>query len=204
MEARGGGRLSNQGRGREGGERLPRRELQRHYPLPLDTRNLLTMHPTAALQHVGLALQRLIWYARPWEMNQEHQHSILGEIATQSQSPSQRPEQLADALMALHTRAEAAQQSLSEVGWKVRAFSAVVQWRLVTGLGAAGILEGAGMVLHRLYGFSYLPGSSLKGLVRQYLWLNGHANEDDPLVIQMFGSQERRGEVSFWDALPEA
>ena len=59
------------------------------------------------------------------------------------------------------------------------------------------------MVLHRLYGFPYLPGTSLKGLLRHYLWLNGHVDKDDPLLLRIFGSQEQRGEVLFWDGLPE-
>ena len=60
------------------------------------------------------------------------------------------------------------------------------------------------MVLHRLYGFPYLPGSSLKGLVRHYLWIEEQRHDTDPLIERMFGSPTQRGAVIFWDALPEA
>ena len=176
----------------------------RHYPIPRETRSLLSTQPAKALQHPGLAFQRLIWYAKPWEMDQKHQQDILKELASQSQNLGKPPGLLARALQELHARVEGACQSLRKRGWHARSFSATVEWRLVTGLGAASVLEGSGMVLHRLYGFPYLPGTSLKGLVRHYLWLNGHINEDDPLLIRIFGSQEQRGEILFWDGLPES
>jgi CRISPR-associated protein Cmr6 len=78
-----------------------------------------------------------------------------------------------------------------------------VEWRLVTGLGSAGVLEGSGMTLHRLYGFPYLPGSGLKGLVRHYLWLDERRGDADPLITRILGSPGQRGEVIFWDAWPE-
>lgn len=175
----------------------------RYYPLPRETRSLLSAHAAAALQHPGLAFQRLIWYAKPWEIDQKHQHDILKELASQSQNLGRTPGCLGTALQAIHTRAAAGRQSLAKVGWHARSFSATVEWRLVTGLGAASILEGSGMVLHRLYGFPYLPGSSLKGLVYHYLRFNECADNDHSLLMRIFGSQERRGEVLFWDGLPE-
>lgn len=51
---------------------------------------------------------------------------------------------------------------------------------LTLGLARASALENAGLTLHAIYGFPYLPGSGLKGLARSYaetIWLAG---QDDP------------------------
>jgi CRISPR-associated protein Cmr6 len=137
-------------------------------------------------------------------MDQKHQARILDGIATRTQVFSRESSPYTTALKALHARTEAAQQTLAQAGWQARSLSATVDWRLVTGLGTAGVLEGSGMVLHRLYGFPYLPASSLKGLVRHYLWIEEQREEADPLIERMFGSPTQRGAVIFWDALPEA
>ena len=220
MDARGSGRSGQAGgRGRDhrpqdarapqgaGGQRGGRQSNTRplrHYPLPLDTQRLLSSSPDAAFAHPGLAFQRFIWYDRQWQMEQKHQARILNDLVKQTKSISGESSAFNKALKALHTRADAAQQMLSDAGWQVRSLSGTVDWRLVTGLGAAGILEGSGMVLHRLYGFPYLPGSSLKGLVKHYLRIEEQLKDTDPLMERMFGSQGQRGAVIFWDALPEA
>jgi CRISPR/Cas system CMR subunit Cmr6 (Cas7 group RAMP superfamily) len=94
-------------------------------------------------------------------MEQRHQARILEEIAARTQVISRESRTFTAALKALHARIEAAQQTHAQAGWQARPLSATVDWRLDTGLSAAGILEGSGMVLHRLYGFPYLPGSRL-------------------------------------------
>jgi CRISPR-associated protein Cmr6 len=193
-----------QGASGQRGGRQPNTLPSRHYPHPLDTQRGFTSSPEAAFAHPGLAFQRFIWYDRQWQMEQKHQARILNELATQTQVISRESSTFNKALKALHTRTDAAQQMLSEAGWQVHSLLGTVEWRLVTGLGAAGILEGSGMVLHRLYGFPYLPGSSLKGLVRHYLWIEERRDDVDPVIERMFGSQGQRGAVMFWDALPEA
>jgi CRISPR-associated protein Cmr6 len=156
-----------------------------------------------ALQHLGLAFERLIWYARPWEMDQKHQQEVLAEIANRAAEVRRSAGILPEALAALHERLEAARHSLQLVGWHSNTFTAAVDWRLVTGLGTAGVLEGAGMVLHPLYGFPFLPGSSVKGLVRHYLCFDSQNERDDSRLGRLFGSQDQRGGVIFWDAFPD-
>ena len=41
-------------------------------------------------------------------------------------------------------------------------------WRVIPGLGNASVFE-TGMTLHHIYGFPYLPASSIKGIVRSWL-----------------------------------
>ena len=44
------------------------------------------------------------------------------------------------------------------------------QWRLAVGVGSSGPLE-TGMTLHHLYGFPYIPASSIKGIARACSYL---------------------------------
>jgi CRISPR-associated protein Cmr6 len=219
MDARGRGRSDQPGgRGRDfgtqrqspprggstqRGEGASGTRSRRHYPLPLDTQQLLGNSPAMAFTHPGLAFQRFIWYELPWQIDQKHQQRVLNDIATRTLALSKETSTFSKALKALHDRTEAAQQMLIRVGWHARSLSGTVDWRLVTGLGAAGILEGSGMVLHRLYGFPYLPASGLKGLIKHYLRIEEQPNDADPLNVQIFGDQEQRGTVVFWDAIPE-
>src|SRR5262249_3738575 len=49
-----------------------------------------------------------------------------------------------------------------------RAWSRVTSGALTLHLARASALENAGLCLHPLYGFAYLPGTGLKGLARAY------------------------------------
>ena len=57
---------------------------------------------------------------------------------------------------------------LKQSGGYVDIFELKTNSRLVVGLGDSNALE-VGMTLHPLYGFPYIPGSSLKGLCRSWL-----------------------------------
>ncbi|NLY39814.1 MAG: type III-B CRISPR module RAMP protein Cmr6 [Firmicutes bacterium] len=82
-------------------------------------------------------------------------------------------------------------------------------WRFATGLGLNHPIEN-GMAWHHTLGVPYLPGSSLKGLIRAWVeqWLE-HSKDD---INRIFGSQETGsnnepigvGSVIFFDALPVA
>lgn len=73
-------------------------------------------------------------------------------------------------------------------------------------LARASALENAGICLHPIYGFAYLPGSGLKGMARAYAQTIVAAREAD--VVAVFGNEtgERRdqcaGQVVFHDAWP--
>jgi len=98
---------------------------------------------------------------------------------------------------------------------------AATTWRCETAgpltlhLSRASALENAGICLHPLYGFVYLPGSGLKGMARAYattVWLpaqpdQGEAKDD---IRSVFGNEpgepnqerQRAGAVVFHDAWP--
>ncbi|MCL0057760.1 type III-B CRISPR module RAMP protein Cmr6 [Dehalococcoidales bacterium] len=52
-------------------------------------------------------------------------------------------------------------------GYNIERLTGKVVWRMVVGLGTTHPLE-TGMTLHQLYGFPYIPGSSVKGLARSF------------------------------------
>ena len=86
---------------------------------------------------------------------------------------------------------------------------ASVDGRLVIGLGHKGPLE-IGLTLHHTWGIPYLPGSALKGLCARVassrvegweIFREPAAPGEDPGLFEtMFGSEKRRGRVTFHDA----
>ncbi len=83
-------------------------------------------------------------------------------------------------------------------------------WRFVSGLGMGHVLE-TGFVWHKILGVPYLPGSSVKGLIRAWAdpktdkegehlgWGDPDAWEE---VKRLFGDQEGAGRLIVFDALP--
>jgi CRISPR type III-B/RAMP module RAMP protein Cmr6 len=94
---------------------------------------------------------------------------------------------------------------------------ATTDWRMVVGLGGESVLE-TDITLHHIYGFPFIPGSALKGLVRMYaaledknMYLDKGQGEKAPSkeidtdpkdILRIFGSQEMAGSVVFFDAMP--
>ncbi|MGH3925185.1 MAG: type III-B CRISPR module RAMP protein Cmr6, partial [Pseudonocardiaceae bacterium] len=72
--------------------------------------------------------------------------------------------------------------------------------RLITGSGA-GLPEVNSTIVHPVYGYPYLPGSSLKGAARAEA-----VRQQCPELIAIFGgspeSEKEPGEVRFFDAVP--
>ncbi|MEI6313615.1 MAG: type III-B CRISPR module RAMP protein Cmr6 [Syntrophus sp. (in: bacteria)] len=84
--------------------------------------------------------------------------------------------------------------------------------RLSIGFGDAGPLD-TGITLHRLYGIPYLPATAVKGVCRAWalndiamgLGVTRLSPEDEDRhdhFRRIFGNQNRRGEVHFYDAFP--
>lgn len=92
-------------------------------------------------------------------------------------------------------------------GYSVKTLSLKTDYRLVIGLGSAHVLE-TGLVLHPVYGFPYIPSSSIKGLTRAYAERFGNAISND--LREVFGSEDkdvvsennREGRVIFLDGIP--
>lgn len=71
-------------------------------------------------------------------------------------------------------------------------------------LARAGSYENAGLCLHPVYGFAYIPGTGLKGMARAYAANIAKAPEE--LLERVFGAEPKEadaaGEVVFFDAWP--
>lgn len=84
---------------------------------------------------------------------------------------------------------------------------------MVIGMGLNHPIEN-GMLFHHTLGAPYLPGSSVKGLIRAWAeqWTEGKDKVNDEELLQIFGSKNRfknnkddntqAGSVLFFDALP--
>ena len=84
-------------------------------------------------------------------------------------------------------------------GGRVRVFKTVS--RFVTGLGRSHPVEN-GFAWHPTLGTPYLPGSSVKGMVRAWATAeDGCDGEGDPLW-RLLGDLDRAGIISFLDAVP--
>ncbi|MBB5149084.1 type III-B CRISPR module RAMP protein Cmr6 [Ureibacillus thermosphaericus] len=97
----------------------------------------------------------------------------------------------------------------------LRAFS---EGKLLIGTGAIHVLEST-LTIHQIYGVPYIPASSMKGLVRNWV-VQAFFNGEDPfdqktdktldekqkivkaIMIDIFGDKEHRGKAQFYDVFP--
>ena len=79
-----------------------------------------------------------------------------------------------------------------------RPYVGKVYWRLVVGLGQESIYE-TSITLHRNYSVPFIPGSAVKGTV--YHYAKEYKNLSATEIIEIFGNQNKKGKVIFFDAL---
>ena len=72
----------------------------------------------------------------------------------------------------------------SEVKLKGERIIATLKSRLIVNQ-AGGILENAGLCLHRHFGYPYIPGSAVKGLARHAAWCEWKAEEDEDKKLEI-------------------
>jgi CRISPR-associated protein Cmr6 len=109
-----------------------------------------------------------------------------------------------DLLKSYHTRRSAL---IAALNGKICNFTTA--WRFVSGLGMGHVLE-TGFVWHRILGVPYLPGSSVKGMIRA--WAEQWGNEQDKKnAVRLFGpkGEDARknpdtGALIVFDAIPES
>lgn len=140
------------------------------------------------------------------------QHQIIAKYGDLDfQAITQRAKQTATALFG---------------GNQYSVFSKSTSGRLITGLGGASVYE-TDITLHHIYGFPFLPASSLKGMVRSWIILNAFDNDenralnpkgdnvtdkekiDSRAFCNIFGcgkesilGKENQGKVQFFEGLP--
>jgi CRISPR-associated protein Cmr6 len=155
--------------------------------------------------HPGLRLDK---YLAP-VANQEDQKDRLRRVAEDAERSGAR-----DGFEAAAGRRRAMFRALDTCLW-----SRTTSGPLTLHLARASMLENAGICLHPIHGFPYLPGTGLKGLARAYaetVWKPAQANpvaaEDQ--IARVFGvvvggddeerGTARSGTVVFHDAWPES
>ena len=74
--------------------------------------------------------------------------------------------------------------------------------RFVTGLGRSHPVEN-GFAWHPTLGTPFLPGSSVKGMVRAWTVMTGSPTDRD-MQVRLLGKPDRVGKVCFLDAVPDA
>ncbi len=99
---------------------------------------------------------------------------------------------LLDALLA---RRAAALDDLGAVRYQGKTEGA-----LTLHLSRSGSLENAGIALHPVYGFGWLPGTGLKGMARA--WAETNENVEKDQIETIFGTQDAAGRIVFHDAWP--
>lgn len=176
-------------------------EEPRLLPLPQETRRLFDAAYQRQKQSLNLSLvhQRYIRWLQGWSLEQKHQHDLLRALTEQARANAV----LRRGLSCYRARQEAMVKSLANCGYATQGFTATSHWRLAIGLATGGVLEAGGLVLHRLYGFPYIPGSSLKGLA--LAWgrrLRDDGSMPDERLKEIFGTADAEGRTVFFDALP--
>ncbi|MCB9282940.1 MAG: type III-B CRISPR module RAMP protein Cmr6 [Lewinellaceae bacterium] len=132
------------------------------------------------------------------------------------------------ALKSLVQRQNHLLKAQEESGLEVEKKRLAIDNRLIAGLGGASVFE-TSMTLHHIYGIPYLPGSSIKGLVRSWIIINcflpGQQSKEEGkrgkeaekaamknvLFAYIFGTdtegpekKAHRGKVIFFDAYPQS
>jgi CRISPR-associated protein Cmr6 len=79
-------------------------------------------------------------------------------------------------------------------------------WKMIVGLGDSSVYE-TSITLHHIYGFPYIPGQAVKGIVRNYV-ITEYFDKDEKKAeknnsfIKIFGNQSEAGKIIFFDAYP--
>jgi len=97
-------------------------------------------------------------------------------------------------------------KKLDQYDYCIDNIKAKVEWRLIIGLGGAHPHE-TSMTFHHIYGIPYIPGSAVKGVTRHWVVQEYHENNEqkalcDDFFKDIFGTEEKQGEVIFFDAYP--
>jgi len=108
-------------------------------------------------------------------------------------------------------------EKLKELNLKTKTITLKPFWRMVIGLGVDSVYESS-LNLHHIYGFPYVPGSAIKGVIRNWVIYNYFHNEEEYKkggalsnlgFCKIFGSPkesilgEHVGSVCFFDAFPK-
>ena len=141
------------------------------------------------IQHPGIRLDKLSWAGDQKE--QSTAIDMVGRCAGDNQL-----------LVSLFDRRGA---MLDAAG--ARRFCGRTKGALTLHLSRANALENAGLALHPVYGFAWLPGTGLKGMTRAWVetvWQTGESDKiaAEARIDEAFGTLDKAGRITFHDAWP--
>lgn len=175
------------GRSKSGGKQKD----NEHWALPRDTKQVVSAIDSSQCSNISLWVDKFITF------KSDNQRVELAKI-----KPLKLPQGYMDVLASYIKRWEETLKQLNTPSFHVSSFRAKSKSRFVVGLGAAHVQE-VSITLHHVWGFPIIPGSALKGLTRAYAELVLKETERvAELLPSIFGSQESRGKVVFFDAVP--
>ncbi len=137
-------------------------------PVPKPVRQLFDRHKT---EHPGLLLDRYVACYRPQPV------SWSSDVQKPTIEQVVQGHRLAQSVLDYAALFARWQGVLGEC--QAKCFRAKTAGPFTLHLARAGALENAGISLHPIYGFPYIPGSGLKGIARAYaetVWLPGVCN----------------------------
>lgn len=150
--------------------------MRRAAPLSKHVERFVSERPEEA--NPGLLFFRFV----PSDLERERGRKFLEEVIKAANS-----EQTRKFLELWMERLRSLPEKLEEGGYRSKLVEGIAKERIFIGLGGAHPLESS-FSLHPLYGFPYLPSSSIKGLVGEE---------------EICGTQKGKGEVIFFDAFPK-
>lgn len=188
------------------------------YCLPNDTSSAIGVN-TRQVDNFSLRINKLVRLhkGKPTFYMQDKQGGSINEFGGFDFSPVKSKQDEA-ALQILKSAKE-----ICNGGTKV--FNGITGWRMVVGLGTESVYE-VSMTLHHTYGFPFIPGQALKGLIRSYIisekfgGLEHLAYSQSEAFCYLFGcprfckyqktgeeyesflEREQAGSIVFFDAIP--
>jgi CRISPR-associated protein Cmr6 len=185
------------------------------YKLPLDTRKLVESK-TSSIDNYSLRLNKVSPFDpkdNKFKFFEMDKRRVLLDI---------EPNFSGIDFLALSERRR---DSLKNSGLNIKHAIHKIDWKLAIGLGNESVYE-TSITLHHVYGFPYIPGSALKGIVRSYIIQENFSKIEngsldlknaearalkDQGFCDIFGcpkdsfyGESRQGKIVFFDTLPQS
>lgn len=172
-------------------------------PLPKDTKDFISQQNRwRKISNFGLLFNKYFYeWTNNWEIGTNKKKFFDAIVNPQAKIDSSKY------LEECIKRQTVLLNNLKDQNYETKSFTMVNDYRLIVGIGGAHVLE-TGLTLHPLYGFPYIPSSSVKGIARAYAEMIVKAPADE--LREIFGSEDKdkvletnlEGKVIFLDGLP--
>jgi len=159
--------------------------------LPADTQRFLTKY-NVKIDNYSIRLNKYI----------EFKDSDFGEYEIENKSHNTLldvQERDSKVLLEYVEKQKYLLKSYESQGYEVDVYKFRPYDKLIIGLGQESVREFS-ITLHWIYGIPYIPGQAIKGLVSNWIEVNGDVDDN---YKKFFGTMGSKGKVIFMDAYPE-